>query len=202
MPRPNAPRTVFAEAHLASRITIEREALAMTYEGLAERMTRVGCPIDRTAIYKIEKGTPRRRIVVDELVAFAKVFGVPVQDLLLPPELKARSMAGDLVLAWQDAEDEVFGATAAYNDAVAARDAAWTALSEHVAEHPDLKPLLEQFFVDGWAKIIYAENEERQAFAAAEKMWHLTRDDAWRDRMKASFDALVAAHAADSAAPS
>lgn len=84
MPRPNRDRTVLAEENLARRIAFEREARGWTYEGTAKRMTNIGCPIQPTAIYKIEKGQPRRRISVDELVAFAKVFDFDVEEMLLP----------------------------------------------------------------------------------------------------------------------
>jgi len=88
MPRPNKPRTVDREDALARRIGYERKARGWTYDSLAARMTSAGCPIDQSAIYKIEKAEPRRRITVDELVAFAQVFGYTnVDELLDPPEL-------------------------------------------------------------------------------------------------------------------
>jgi transcriptional regulator with XRE-family HTH domain len=85
MPRPNRQRDVFAEENLAARITIERERRRWTLESLAARMTAAGCPLPQSAIYKIEQGRPRRRIVVDELVAFSQVFGIPVESLLVDP---------------------------------------------------------------------------------------------------------------------
>lgn len=94
MPRPNPLRTSQSEDNLARRIAYERERMGSTYDGLAARLTRAGCAIQSSAIYKIEKATPRRRITVDELVAFAEVFGVSVGDLLLPPEaVKDRAVA-------------------------------------------------------------------------------------------------------------
>ena len=89
MPRPNPLRTVFAEDHVAARITIERERRGWTLEGLAKRMTDAGCPLAASAIYKTEQGQPRRRIVTDELVTYSSVFGIPVDHLLLDPEIEA-----------------------------------------------------------------------------------------------------------------
>ena len=89
MPRPNPSRVMFTEDHLAARVTIERERKGWTLEGLAKRMTDAGCPLAASAVYKIEQGKPRRRIVVDELVAFSRVFGIPVDQLLLDPEMEA-----------------------------------------------------------------------------------------------------------------
>lgn len=84
MPRPNRPRHIGGEASLAERIKFEREQAGMSPAGLASRMEKAGCPINVSAIYKIEGGDPPRRITVDELVAFARVFDVPVDDLLVP----------------------------------------------------------------------------------------------------------------------
>src|SRR6478609_3850641 len=106
MPRPNRPRDVFAESHLARRIAMEREAATMTYDGLAKRMTDAGCPIQGSAIYKIEKGDPPRRIVVDELIAFAAVFNLTPQELLLPPEVAFEREAAELLLEWEQLEQE------------------------------------------------------------------------------------------------
>jgi transcriptional regulator with XRE-family HTH domain len=90
MPRPNKRREIFAEDHLAQRIAAERDARGWTNDGLAKRMTDAGCPMTGSAIFKIERAVPRRRIVVDELVAFAKVFAVPMEELLIPPSLATR----------------------------------------------------------------------------------------------------------------
>jgi transcriptional regulator with XRE-family HTH domain len=100
--RPNKPREVYAENYLAARIISEREARGWSLEGLAKRMTNAGCAINQSAIYKIEQGQPRRRITVDELVAFSRVFGLPLDDLLTDPELwKARKIAPLLDEFWQ-----------------------------------------------------------------------------------------------------
>lgn len=97
MPRPNPPRTVQGEINLARRIAYERERRSWTYEGIARRLTEVGCPIQGSAIYKIEKGQPRRRISVDEFVAFAEIFEIERDELLIPLELRAEHEALDLI---------------------------------------------------------------------------------------------------------
>jgi hypothetical protein len=45
-------------------------------------MADAACPIEASSLQKIEKAEPRRRINVNELIAFSAVFGVPVSDLL------------------------------------------------------------------------------------------------------------------------
>jgi len=111
---------VFAEDNLAERIAAEREAHGWTNDGLAKRMTDAGCPMTGSAIFKIEKAEPRRRIVVDELVAFSRVFGIPIEQLLLDPELVA--------------EQEVIDKLNAVNTLAAARDEAETKLIGTVDE--------------------------------------------------------------------
>ncbi len=86
MARPNKKRAVNAEANVAERIRREREARGWTLEGFAKRMEDVGCPIQPSAIYKIETSDPPRRITVDELVAFSRVLGVPLARMTSDPD--------------------------------------------------------------------------------------------------------------------
>lgn len=102
MPRPNKPREMAYEAQLARRIQYEREVRDLTYERLAERLTEVGCPIQGSAIFKIEKGDPPRRITVNELVAFAQVFGVRVNELLTSVDMASRR---EVLTAFEDWAD-------------------------------------------------------------------------------------------------
>ncbi|MFC6286816.1 helix-turn-helix domain-containing protein [Nocardioides sp. GCM10027113] len=86
MPRPNPTRPIGREVVLARRIAYEREARGWTYENLAAHMSRAGCPINPSALYKIEKNDPPRRITVDEFFALSRVFGVSLTSLARPPE--------------------------------------------------------------------------------------------------------------------
>jgi transcriptional regulator with XRE-family HTH domain len=114
MPPRNKPRHVYAEENLARRIASEREARGWTYDGLAARMTAAECPIDQSAIYKIERGykvegtkaPARRRISVDELIGFSRVFGIGVEDLLLDQVLAERQVLGQLLERWRQLERE------------------------------------------------------------------------------------------------
>jgi transcriptional regulator with XRE-family HTH domain len=93
MSRPNRPRSIASEANLARRISFEREHREWSYERLAQEMTAAGCPIQGSAIYKIEKGSPPRRVTVDELVALATVLERDINDLLTPMEIIERDAA-------------------------------------------------------------------------------------------------------------
>jgi transcriptional regulator with XRE-family HTH domain len=106
---PRKPKSnVRAEDALAERILLERERREMSPATLADWMTKAGCPMTQSAIWKIENGNPRRRITFDEAVAFAKVFGMTVQELAQPPEVVHADRASDLVSQLrQDAETRV-----------------------------------------------------------------------------------------------
>src|SRR5215211_6787059 len=68
------------------RVRTEREARGWSQERLVRELAEVGCPIHQSAISKIEGTTNGRMITLDELIGFSKVFGIPVAELLLPPE--------------------------------------------------------------------------------------------------------------------
>jgi transcriptional regulator with XRE-family HTH domain len=180
MPRPNPPRDVLAEDHLARRIAAEREARNWTYDGLAKRMTDVGCPMNQSAIYKIEQVTPRRRITVDELVAFSRVFAIPVEQLLLPPEVAVNEEVGLRVLAWDRANDAMVVAQQAERQA-------WADLEAYVAEHPELKKRLGAM-LRRWSEHFFEKDHDLRV---ARLMHKLTRDPAWAREAKQALAAIV-----------
>ena len=145
MPRQNRPRSIASEANLARRIAYEREQRGWSYAGLASRMTRVGCAIDQSALYKIENGTPRRRISVDELVALSRVFDVPMKDLIVPPEIVTDRQALRLLEDYHKARD--------------AADAAFLSLAAHAQAHPRVEAVLNEHITpddirDGFASAV------------------------------------------------
>jgi hypothetical protein len=98
MPRANPGRSIASEANLAKRIAYERRRRHLSYEALASLMTDQGCAIQGSAIYKIEKADPPRRVTVDELVALKGAFGVKTTDELLKPmELIEKEYAEELI---------------------------------------------------------------------------------------------------------
>lgn len=143
MPPLKPTGSLLAEDHLAQRIELERRKRKMSYEGLAQRVTEAGCPIQPSAIHKIEKGNPRRRITVDEAIAYAEVFGIPIEELLVPPLLASKAeflttwadmsaMGKDLSqLQQQNRETE--------NEILAKLEAARNRLGELVQEDPSLR---------------------------------------------------------------
>jgi transcriptional regulator with XRE-family HTH domain len=82
MPPRGEPKRIGAEEFLARRVQYERERRGWTHTGLAKRISEAGCPMNQSALWKIENGEPRRRITVDEAVAFATVFEINVSELL------------------------------------------------------------------------------------------------------------------------
>jgi transcriptional regulator with XRE-family HTH domain len=77
---------IMREDHVASRIEYEIDRRGWSQERLAAEMAEVGHPLHQSAISKIinPKGGRRRTVSVDEALGFAKVFGISLEDLLLP----------------------------------------------------------------------------------------------------------------------
>lgn len=113
MPRPNRPRSVEGESNLALRIQREREYRKLSYEGLARLMTDTGCSMQGSAIYKIEKGNPPRRITVDELVAFAGVFDTDVQEMLTPVEVLRTERGKEIIKQIEEADEKLIDSVTA-----------------------------------------------------------------------------------------
>lgn len=61
-------------------VMVYRNKLAISQRELADKMQLVGIDIDKNAIQRIESG---KRFVTDiEIIAFAKVFNVKIEELL------------------------------------------------------------------------------------------------------------------------
>lgn len=99
--RHDSTPAVAGEANLAARIEAERNRHGWSYGELAKRVTAVGSPMSKAALYRIERGNapgkPARTISVDEMIAFTKVFEVSIADLLTPVELVDQERARHLV---------------------------------------------------------------------------------------------------------
>jgi len=81
----------------------ERKRLGLSYEKLAEAMSEKGCSIQGSAIYKIEREDPPRKISVNELAAMSMVFGVSPTELLQPPEIASSKRGAELWERYQEA---------------------------------------------------------------------------------------------------
>jgi transcriptional regulator with XRE-family HTH domain len=77
------------ERRAAARIRRERARRGDSVRGLAALLAAAGAPVPDTAVAKIENG--ERRLTVDEVVAFAKVFGITTDELLLGARKGRRS---------------------------------------------------------------------------------------------------------------
>lgn len=87
-------KKVAVEDGLAMRIEQLRTAEGWSYSELSRRMGEAGCPIERSSLQKIEKGSPRRKIGVNELVAFTTVFNKNFAEILLTPAEVSRIAYG------------------------------------------------------------------------------------------------------------
>jgi transcriptional regulator with XRE-family HTH domain len=131
MPRPNVGRSMANEANLAVRVARERQARGMSYEALAKAMTKVGCSINASSLYKIEKGSPPRKVTVEELVAFHQVFDLSIENLLTPIELLDQERAHEILKDVGAAEIRLF-------EAVADLLGGYSDFYSLAATHPDL----------------------------------------------------------------
>ena len=105
MPKPVEGRTMAQEAWVAQRVKSERLGRRWSLEEVARRMADVGCPIPISAIHKIEKSDPPRRISLNEFLALASVFDIPPDDLMKPPDAVSEAAAKELVDEWEAARD-------------------------------------------------------------------------------------------------
>jgi transcriptional regulator with XRE-family HTH domain len=142
MPPKRQPASLAEEDNLARRVAYERERRRWSYEGLAKRMTDAGCPINPSALFKIEKSEPRRRIAVAELVAFAHVFAVPAEHLLLPPDVITSELALVLLRDWRDAWAARTAALRSANERLAAIE---VAVGIHLHQYPEAIPAVRDY---------------------------------------------------------
>ena len=176
MPRPNKSRGVFAEANLAQRVAHERVARTWSPEGLAVRMAGVGCPINVSAIYRIEQADPPRRITVDELVGFSRVFAIPVEELLLPAAVALERVLVDRLVGWEVAETALQAATTR-------RDEAFELVSSYVQDHPELKDGLTQSIMKA-----SSHSHENPKLHAAFTLWELTHDQKYANEVQSMLN--------------
>lgn len=171
MARPNQPRKVFAEDNLAARITYERNKRGWSASELARRMTDAGCPLQPSAITKIETQTPRRRIVVDEFIAFCTVFGLSRDEMLAPIEMAYEERLTDLAIAYSDALADMRRKEAAYADALETFASAEEAFTTYPMIHPEARPLVEAI----WDKQVARTLPPGDFATAALRASHLSR---------------------------
>lgn len=79
---------LFSEDNLARRIEWEMTRRGWSQERMAKEMTDAGYPLHQSSVSKIvnPKDGKRRTISVDDAIGFAKVFEVPLDELLIPLE--------------------------------------------------------------------------------------------------------------------
>ncbi|WEB40449.1 helix-turn-helix domain-containing protein [Streptomyces yunnanensis] len=121
---------LYSEGNIAARVALEREVRGWSTTELADRVSRAGVKMNQTAIWRMENGSPRRRINVDEALAFSRVFELPLEELMSPPlegiDLEGRRLVQEAVEAFyesRDAQDRLHRAV--------------TATAEYIEAHPD-----------------------------------------------------------------
>jgi transcriptional regulator with XRE-family HTH domain len=119
-----------SEHWLAQRIQTERKTRGWSQARLSREMAGAGHPMHQSAISKIEPPDPdqkvgrrrrddsseRRSVTIGEAVGFAKVFGIPLGELLLPPDAVRDALTWRRYLEACEAEGEARDATRRYED--------------------------------------------------------------------------------------
>lgn len=194
MPRPNQARTVLAEDNVAERVRVEREGREWSYEGMAKRVTDAGCPINASALHRIETARPRRKISVDELVAFARVFRMTPAEMLVPPDVAISREAAAAFEAWARAREHLDDAVTAVRetldrlkhavkDSPVARDAIRPLVDEVAAGSLIASSALMHAFTDDEAEL---PPEQRKLLAENARM-KAAADAADKDKLAAFF---------------
>lgn len=143
MPRPRPPRELVSEKNVARRVAYEREQRGWSYAGLALRMEKKGCKIDQSALYKIEKAKPPRRITVDELVAFGEVFELSLVELTTPLETIVSARMLELLSACRahyEALRDTIGDTVNYMESVEPSEVLYR---QNLQKNPDYQLMVE-----------------------------------------------------------
>jgi predicted dinucleotide-utilizing enzyme len=74
-------------------------------------MEAEGCPIQISALHKVEKGDPPRRVTLDEAIAMAAALGLRLEELVEPmdqvQQARAQEIARELVDAFVNFDDAV-----------------------------------------------------------------------------------------------
>lgn len=137
MPQRNPNRTLDLETQVARRIAAARDARDWSYAELAKRMERVGCAIQPSALFRIEKGDPPRKISVNELGALALVFDIPPQDLLDATDSAAHLDVQRAVTGVTDAMRELNAALADLEETIDGDHVRKAELKRYLADFSD-----------------------------------------------------------------
>ena len=167
MPRPNPTRSLPYEANVATNVKRERERRGLTLEALASRMTANGCPIQPSALHKMEKGDPPRRITVNELWALAQSLELQVNDLVSEPRLPGNlpAEAWEIVQTGEKHVRDIAFAEMKIDKAKKALISAGTKMAKLLrtnVERRTLSALLDEDWAD-WPEV-------REVFAGATKL--------------------------------
>ncbi|MFJ4410731.1 helix-turn-helix transcriptional regulator [Streptomyces sp. NPDC088910] len=145
---------LYSEGNAAARIALERETRGWSTTELAARMTKAGVPMNQTAVWRMENGKPRRKITLDEALGFARVFELPLEELMSPPldgiDLEGRRFVQEAVEAFyesRDAQDRLHRAV--------------TTIAAYLKAHPDSSTAIHQ-------QALRLMGEERDARALTE----------------------------------
>lgn len=122
----------------ATWVTYERERRGWKASTLAHKMTELGCPVATSSVDKMEGSHQDhpRKVSAAELMALVRLFGLPVEELFVGPEISANGEARRMVEMIVDAHNRAV-------DAYEQMTAACGALAALLTQHPDIAEALD-----------------------------------------------------------
>ncbi|WP_329356699.1 helix-turn-helix transcriptional regulator [Streptomyces anulatus] len=146
------------EDNAARRISVERVKRGWSTTALSDRLNEAGFDMNPSAVWRIENG--KRRINLDEAIGFAEVFGVSLSNLVGPPTLAAAGRAMELI-------DAVVASHLAAQRAQRTYRQATDALSDYLAEHPDISEEADVMVSNAIADNVMKINQEEYGLPSA-----------------------------------
>lgn len=175
------------ERHVAARVQQLCRQRGFTYDGLASRMRKEGFEsFNKDFVSKTFSG--KRKVSVDELAAYSRIFGLPVGELLVPVEVVDDVKVRKLLDAYRAAEE---GARVARERSAAALEAlaeyvqtmsddavVQRVIGEWIASMPEVEDA--ETLVDYWMALLTEDERYRPALT---KMTVGTMRRAWHSGM-------------------
>jgi transcriptional regulator with XRE-family HTH domain len=151
-------QTLGSEKWLARRVLVERQARGWSQAELSRRLRKAGYPLHQSAISKIEsppKGEGARAITIGEAIGLARVFDIPLGELLLPPEAMRFAAYAHQLVKGPELMAKVLLARTDLNDLV-------TRVAQALAETPEFRPVFVEHYRSACDRVVASGRTVRE----------------------------------------
>lgn len=108
------------ELYAIHRLEWEMKQRSLSYAQVADLLTEAGHPTQPTAIHRLLRGEPRRRLTLNEAAAIADIFDISLSELLLEKDVMLGAKANELLRELQLATRQISDALGNYRSALEA----------------------------------------------------------------------------------